>query len=234
MKAKRTFWIMAILLGLVTVLYLPASLFFPRLLFFPYRTMAGETPVYSATPITPRIREIVARADARDRASPLFTSRILRHPIFLTDGGVRWRILSLGADGAFAVTRPLGANVVVNRSSIADDRVWNGSILAGSRELAGVIAHERTHMLIRARFGLTADSRYPVWVREGYCDYVAGGGSLSDAEAARLRAEGSQVPALFYYDSRKRVEQTLRDNDGSVDALFRAAAEGQPAAPDQT
>lgn len=234
MKAKRTFWIMAILPVIAAVLYLSASLFFPRLLFFPYRAMAGETAVYSATPITPRIREIVARADARNRASPLFTSRILGRPVFLTDGGVRWRILSLGAGGAFAVTRPLGASVVINRSSLADDRVWNGSIVAGSRELAGVIAHERTHVLIRERFGLTADSRYPAWVREGYCDYVAGGGTLSGAEAARLRAEGSRVPALFYYDSRKRVEQTLRDNGGSVDALFRSAVAGPQAAPDQT
>lgn len=223
MKAKHALWSVGVLLGAVAVLYPAGSAFFPRMLAFPYRTMVGETPVYSSTPISPGVREVMDRADARVRESPLFTPEILRRPIFLTDGGIRWRILSLGSGGAFGVTRPLADHVAVNRSSAAEDRVWNGAGVAGSRTLSGVIAHERTHMLIRAHFGLTADSQYPVWVREGYCDHVAGGGTLSDAEAARLRAEGSAAPALFYYDSRKRVEQTLRDNGGSVDALFSSA-----------
>lgn len=226
MKGKRTLWVFAALLVVAAVIYLPASLFFPRMLFFPYRAMAGETPIYSSTPIPPEIDDVVARADARVRESAIFAPGVLRRPIFLTDGGARWRLLSLGAATGFGLNRPLGGNIVINRSSVAGDRVWNGSTVAGSRALAGVIAHERTHMLIRARFGLLADGRYPVWVREGYCDYVAGGGTLSDAEAARLRAAGSRSPALFYYDSRKRVEQTLRDNGGSVDALFGSARPG--------
>lgn len=115
---------------------------------------------------------------------------------------------------------------MINRSSVADDRVWNGSAVAGRRTLTGVIAHERTHVLIRRHFGLFAERLHPEWVREGYCDYVAGGGTLSDAEAALLRSNGSQAPALFYYDSRKRVEQALRDNGGSVDDLFGADRPG--------
>lgn len=223
MKAKRTLWSAVALLAAAAVLYPAASVFFPRLLAFPYRSMAGETPIYSSTPIPPSIREVVVRADARVRASSMYMPGILRRPIFLTDGGIRWRLLSLGGGGGFGVTRPLAGHIVINRSSIANDRVWNGASVAGSRSLSGVIAHERTHMLIRARFGLLADSQYPVWVREGYCDHVAGGGTLSDAEAVRLRAAGGGSRALFYYDSRKRVEQTLRDNGGSVDALFSSA-----------
>lgn len=226
MKARNALWSLAALLGVAGFAYPLASVFFPQMLAFPHQAMVGETSVYSSTPIPPDIRAVMAEADARVRASPLFAPGILRRPIFLTDGGIRWRILSLGSGGGFGVTRPLADHVVINRSRIADDRVWNGAAVAGSRTLSGVIAHERTHMLIRARFGLTADSRYPVWVREGYCDYVAGGGTLSDAQAARLRTAGSRSPALFYYDSRKRVGETLRDNGGSVDALFDSARSG--------
>lgn len=226
MNGRRALWIVAALLVVAAVLYLPASLFFPRMLLFPYRAMAGETPIYSSTPIPPEMDDVIARADARVRESAIFAPGVLRRPIFLTDGGARWRLLSFGATTGFGLNRPLGGNIVINRSSIAGDRVWNGSTVAGSRALTGVIAHERTHMLIRGRFGLLADGRYPVWVREGYCDHVAGGGTLSDAEAARLRAEGGGSRALFYYDSRKRVEQTLRDNGGSVDALFGSARPG--------
>ncbi len=226
MNGRRTLWILAALLFVAAGLYLPASLFFPRMLLFPHRAMVGETPIYSSTPIPPEMDDVVARADARVRGSAIFDPGVLRRPIFLTDGGPRWRILSFGAGTSFGLTRSLGGSTVINRSSAAGDRVWNSSTGAASRALTGVIAHERTHLLIRAHFGPLADGQYPVWVREGYCDHVAGGGTLSDAEAARLRAAGSRSPALFYYDSRKRVEQTLRDNGGSVDALFASARPG--------
>ncbi len=226
MNGRRTLWTLAALLFVAAGLYLSASLFLPRMLFFPYRAVVGETPVYSSTPITPEIDDVVARADARVRESAIFAPGVLRRPVFLTDGGARWGFLSLGAGTSFGLTRTLGGSIVINRSSVAGDRVWNGSTVAGSRALSGVIAHERTHMLIRAHFGLLADGRYPVWVREGYCDHVAGGGTLSDDEAARLRTGGGGSRALFYYDSRRRVEQTLRDNGGSVDALFGSARPG--------
>lgn len=223
MNSRRTVWMLAALLVVAPALYLPASLFLPGLLFFPYRAMAGETPIYSSTPIPPEMDDVVAGADARVRDSAIFDPGVLKRPIFLTDGGVRWRVLSFGAGTSFGLTRSLGGHIVINRSSVAADTVWNGPTDAASRALTGVIAHERTHLLIRAHFGPLADGRYPVWVREGYCDHVAGGGTLSDAEAARLRAAGSRSPALFYYDSRKRVEAGLRDNGGSVDALFASA-----------
>lgn len=227
MNGRRTPWMLAaLLLPAAAGLYLSASLFFPQMLFFPYRAVVGETPIHSSTPIPPEMEDVVARADARVRASAIFDPAVLRQPIFLTDGGLRWRILSFGAGTSFGLTRSFGGSKVINRSSVAGDRVWNSAADTASRSLSGVIAHERTHLLIRARFGPLADGQYPVWVREGYCDYVAGGGTLSDAEAERLRAAGSRSPALFYYDSRKRVERTLRDNGGSVDLLFASARSG--------
>ncbi len=38
-----------------------------------------------------------------------------------------------------------------------------------------------------------------------------------------LKATHRSIPALLYYDGRKRVEAVLRANRGSVDALFAAA-----------
>ncbi len=86
-----------------------------------------------------------------------------------------------------------------------------------------MIAHEQTHGLIRARYGSLADVRYPAWLREGYCDVVAGGGSLSDAQAALLDRRDPSHPALLYYHGRKRVEALLRADGGSVDRLFATA-----------
>lgn len=213
-------------LAALTAVWLIAALFFPLLLVFPHHRMVGDTPVFSSQPLSPEVEAVLRRADDRLRTSPLYRADVARRPVYLTDGGVRWRILSVGAGGAFALTRPFGANVVVNRSSLARDRVWSGRRPPGERTLSDVIAHEKTHILIRKRYGVTADALYPRWLVEGYCDHVADASTLSDAEAAAEVAAGRTSPALTYYQSRKRVEAALAGNGGSVDALFETARPG--------
>ena len=209
---------LAVLSGAAALAFV-LCLHFPEALAFPYHRKIGDTVVYSDTPIFAGMETVLARSDKLLQASPIFGPRYGRR-IFLTDGGWRWRVLAFQTPGAFAQTRALSETIVVNRSDVARDEVRNGRPVAGERSLSGVIAHERTHGLIRARFGLLADALYPAWLREGYCDVVAGGGSLSDEEAARLKQSGASAPALLYYDGRKRVEAILRENGGSVDRLF--------------
>ncbi len=217
----RSIGVIAALAGL-SVTYLAASLLWPVLLLFPHERRVGKTVVYSEAPIPDNIDALVRRSDDLLRTSELFESQALSRPIFITRGGWRWRLLAFDTAAAFAQTRPLGENIVVNRADIARDRVWRGAPVAGERVLSDVITHERTHVLIRIRFGMLADRRFPTWLREGYCDHVANSSSLSDEQASRLVSEGRKTPALFYYQSRKRVERALRDNGGSVRALFES------------
>ncbi len=211
--------------------YAVASLFSPTLLFFPYQRTVGGTRVYSEAPIPDGMTSIITVSNQTLAQSRIFEAAALGRPIFLTDGGLRWDILSIGAQQSFGMTRPAGENIVINRADVALDKVWNGSgsPVTGVRGLTGVITHERTHVLIRAHFGLFADQLYPAWVREGYCDYTAGSSTLSDHEATALRASGASAPALFYYDARKRVERMLQQNGGSVDKLFASAVSAQGA-----
>ena len=199
-----------------------AVLFFPWLLLFPHHRMVGETPVYAAAPITPGMEGIIRRADARLRTSPLYRSEVSRHPVYLTDGGIRWSILAVGSDKASALTRGFLDGVVINRSSIEEDFIWRKRS-ASRRTLSGAIAHEKTHKLIHARFGTSASVTYPRWLLEGYCDHVAGESSLTDDQATRMLAAGQTSNTLFYYQARKRVAAALAANGGSVDALFEAA-----------
>lgn len=129
-------------------------------------------------------------------------------------------MLTRTASGAFAITRPFTEVVVVNSADIAHDVVRNGRTIGGERSLSGVIAHERPHSLIRAHFGPLADWRYPAELRQGYCDFVAGGGSLSDDAVRLLWQSGETHPAIPYYEGRKRIEQILPRVGGSVDRLF--------------
>ncbi|HCF24582.1 MULTISPECIES: hypothetical protein [unclassified Novosphingobium] len=192
----------------------------PEVLAFPYHEDFGSDRVWSEVPI-PRdvMASILHDANARVARSPL-AARNEGRRIFLTDGGWRWRVLALNNHGSFALTRAAREDLIFNRSDVLAGTVENGSELGGFRTMAGVVAHEKCHGMERRHFGLTVVVTAPTWLLEGYCDYVAQESSLSDADVARLKAEGKSHPALAYYEGRRRVAAILAANGGNVDALF--------------
>lgn len=202
------------------ILILASPLAAPQLLAFPFQAEVAGRRVYSERPISARLPPLLVAANAKVKASPIAAARRPDQPIFLTDGGWRWTWLAVQSRGAFALTRPFATGIVVNRSDAERDQVSNGRGVGGRRSLSGVIAHEMTHDMLRARFGLLVDLKTPTWLREGYCDHVAGDGSLSDAQAQQLITAGEDHPALPYWRGRKRVAAELAANGGSVDALF--------------
>ena len=208
------FGLVGLLLGSVVVA--------PQLLAFPHVTDVAGTRVYAEAPIDrATIAQVLALADARLATSPLYREPVGTR-VFLTDGGWRWRVLALTTSGAVGFTRPwsdiVSDAVILNRSDLARDRV---SSRYGTRSISGVIAHERTHIMVRRHLGLVAGIRLPRWISKGYADHVAGESTLSAERVAELRADGSDHPAIFYYDARRRVEAALAANGGDVDALLR-------------
>lgn len=217
MKARR------ILLGIALVLIIAAPVPVPRLLAFPYKATVGADHVYSTAPLTaPLLRTMLDRANALVAASPIHDGAEGRD-IYLTDGGWRWTWLAGMSQGAFALTRPYPGAIIVNRADLASDRVYNGAAIAGTRTLSGVIAHEKCHGMVRRRFGLMRAESAPLWLREGYCDHVAGESSLTNAQADELEAAGQNHPAIPYVRGRQKVDALLAANGGDVDKLFNGA-----------
>lgn len=192
----------------------------PQLLAFPYAARIGDDRVYSVAPLKPQeIRPVLARADRLLQASPIASPHEGRS-IFLTDGGWRWYWLANRSSSGFALSRPVTEYVLVNRSDLSRDRVYDGEKIGGVRSLSGVIAHEKCHGTIRQHFGVVRSLLFPQMLVEGYCDYVAQESSLSAADVASLEAQGKSHPALPYYYGRRRVAAALAGNGGSVDRLF--------------
>lgn len=192
----------------------------PQLLAFPYSARVGTHRVYSEAPIVPEVRTIIQNADRMAARSPIALPRSAQ-PIFLTSGGWRWTLLTLTSRSAFAISRAPFETIVVNRSDPLSDKAFRPAKIGGTRSLSATLAHEMTHGAIRAHFGPFADFRYPAWLREGYCDYVAGGGSITDGEAKALLANDPGHPALVYWQGRKRIESELKRDQGSIDTLFK-------------
>ena len=224
--AKRTWrpiWTINTLLGVVG-LFLASCIMAPQLLAFPYVERIGASTLYAERPIDRQAAaRVLARADARLRTSPLYTAPVGTR-VFLTSGGWRWRVLSVGSGTSFGLTRPVSDlvsdAVILNHGSLAHDRFWNGKRIGTRRTLSGVIAHERTHVMVRRHLGLVDDIGLPRWISEGYADHVAGESTLRAEDVARLRAQGRSHMAIFYYESRQRVEAALKANGRDVDALL--------------
>lgn len=214
----RASWLVGLLIA-----YPTASVAMPQMLFFPYQAQIGTTRVYAESPIDRvAMAQTLARADARLATSPL-DDRTVGTRLFLTDGGWRWLLLSFGSRTSLALTRPMSDlmadAVIVNRRAVSIDGAAPDGIR--KRRLSSVVAHERTHMLVRVHLGWVRALTLPLWKSEGYADYVAGDSTLSAAEAERLRAAGSKHMALAYYDARLRVTAALAKNGGDVRKLLR-------------
>lgn len=223
-KAGRRRRPLTLLLGLLAALW-GSALAAPQLLAFPYRAEIGSTTVYSEAPLRAgEMRAVLDRAERLARRMGISDPAGTR--LFLTDGGWRWSLLALTSRGAFAYTRPISTiasdAVIVNRADPAADMAYNGRTVGGRRQLSGVIAHERTHILMGRKLGLVRSAMLPAWQREGYADYVAGESSLSDADYARLKRAGAAHPALPYVEGRKRIEAMARTRGGTIAALFGA------------
>lgn len=199
----------AMILGGALITAFAGVVYVPSALAFPHRAQIGDVSVYSVEPIPPKMATILAKADKLTAASPLSASLGAR-AIYITDGGWRWTLLSQPmSSGAFALTRPLSRNIVVNRSSLTRDEVRNGAGPGGRRSLTSTIAHETTHLLINRHYGLIGALRLTSRNVEGYCDHVAQESSLSAQEVAQLRRSGQSPPALHYYQARLDVERRL-------------------------
>jgi len=193
----------------------------PELLAFPHHRQVADK---SAHPVKPpegsAIEQVIARANRLVAASPLAREAEPRR-FLLTDGGWRWHRLALGSSSAFALSRPLGEPIVVNRSDLAADRVRNGANLGGTRTLSGTIAHATAHGLIRRRFGL-GSALFPQRLVEGYAGHLAQESSHKAADIAAPEAAKATHPAQSHYHGRRAVVRLLAANRGSVAELFES------------
>lgn len=194
-----------------------AALYAPQALAFEHSRAVGDVIVYGVAPLPDDLDAVLGTALSRLPASTL-NADLPPVRVFLTEGGPRWHLLSFPAGGAFAVTRPGGRHVIVNRTE--GGVVRNGRAVGGTRSLNEVLTHEFVHLLIDRAFGVLGARTLDRRRVEGFADAVAGGSSLTDAEADAMLARGERHPALPYALARREAEAVLAE-DGDVRAWLR-------------
>lgn len=174
-------------LGLVGMVAGYASLLITPDPLFAYEARGEFIEVHSDEALPAQAHDVIARAEARVRRSPLFDAS-REHHVYVCNSEWRWSLLSGWNSGAGAIAMaPIGRSVFTREARFERDRLVSASGREPDppRTLAYYIAHEVTHTMTADRLGASYFD-LPVWVREGYADYV-GRGETFDYDETRER-----------------------------------------------
>lgn len=207
---------------------------FPQLI-FAHEVSYKNFTVYSQQPLDQNVYAMLDKVEQRIATSPLNTADV-KPKIFLTNSQRLYSLLSLYIGGnSFGKGYPLlpNSNIFINESDLDQDLVFRKAPTYNQRSLSGVVSHEVTHFLIKNRFGYLKNVMLPVWKREGYCEYIAGGSTLDYETGLRMwKANPNDGTGYQYFKYYMLVRYLLEDEKLTVDELFtrdidRAALEAK-------
>jgi hypothetical protein len=145
---------------------------------FPHQRTYENFTVHMREEIPPEITAVLDRVDSLLSKSDLNDKRF-HHQIYLVNSFRMSRFLLL-RNVHFGCNLPNG-HTFVTMADVANDIARCEMIGPDDRRirtLSETIAHEITHALIRNRLGWFGDRRVPVWLKEGYCEFVAEGSAI--------------------------------------------------------
>ena len=169
----------------------------PRFL-FAYQIVHGPFHVWSDRPIDARSSErVLDDALARLAKSDLYTPD-QRFQIFICNDSWKLALYSQRFNGRIGGVADgwLTQNVYLRQANFETNQIVPpGSWMydRSDRPLSYYIAHETTHILEARAFGRFSSLYYPVWLTEGYADYVGKGGQFDLADNLRLLRSGDPL-----------------------------------------
>lgn len=148
-----------------------ATLLLPKL-FFSWSHDGAFIHVRSDEPIPASAASVISLAESKIRRSPLFDPK-RSYSVYVCNAPWRWNYFSGFDARSRGFQTPLGRAVFIRGARWDNNQLLGPDGRDGPRSLDVYIAHEVTHMMVADRVGLVAARRMPVWVREGYAEYVA-------------------------------------------------------------
>lgn len=191
-----------LLRGSVAMLIL-FTLYFATLLrpqmFFSWPRSGAAIDVRSDELVPEAALGVISLAESRIRISPLFDAT-RNYPVYVCNARWRWNYFSAFNDRSRGFQTPLGRAVFIRPAHWGRNQLAGPDGRDGPRSLDVYIAHEVTHMMVADRIGIIRARRLPVWLREGYAEYVARRDTF-DYAATRLHliAEDKELVARDRY-----------------------------------
>lgn len=209
---------------LVLVAYAAVHVY-PQALFAHSFSRDGLT-IYSRTALPASVADRTTEIVGLLNRSELAVSE-QRHRVFICNDPWLFRLFSPLHSRSFAVSVPLTNHVFVADVDLASNTASTRHPRFNRRSFSGVVAHEITHRLIRARVGLARWLGLESWIVEGYSDYIAGESSFPESDGLALLAEGRSDPSksFQYFLWRQMVEYLVQARGLAFDDLVAMGPE---------
>ncbi len=203
-RITRKIWL-KVGIALVVIGALGVGLFLYPQPLFAWSIASDNLSIYSDQPFAPKAgRTVLEQVQAKLAASPLY-SRHEHYAIFICNTAWRRTLFFLFDQHAGGlVYYPLSTNVFLSGANIEDNRLISPSGLPDvlGRKLDHFMAHEIAHDLTGQALDWSRYQALPVWIREGYAEYIGSQGVFDygeSLEAFRTEAPVMNVPASIPY-----------------------------------
>jgi len=197
------------------------ALAYPGALYSHARGNAAVT-FHSVAPLPPEAERVADEVMAAFVGSPL---GLPSHPvdIWMVEEGWQVRLFFVGSPTAAGLTYPVISTRNVFLRYVDLERgvlSFEGMFVPPPRTLRYYLVHEITHLMLAERVGRLGIVDVPVWINEGFADYVALG--PADPEMVRLAEAGQPLPRRdfgSYPHERVCVTLALERLAGDLDTL---------------
>ena len=192
MKIKKILKRAGLTILSIAILYL-GLLLYPTILFANKISYKNVT-VYSDRQIEPEISSVIDEAILRVSKSELYDSSI-KFNIYICNDLWRFSIFTQGNKGVGAVCHIyFTGNIFIRPSDIPNNKIippkeWYSAKIPftfSDRPLTYYFAHEMTHKLQVSYKGKLRYFKQPLWLTEGYADYIGKGNDFDFQENLKL------------------------------------------------
>jgi len=182
---------------------------------FPHHYQYKNIELYSDQPLQEH-EEILTKALSLIEHSSIYRDD-LEFTILISNSFAKYRLFNPLGSGSFAKYYPLTSNIYVNKTD--GEGLTHRKSDKRTRNLHEIIAHEATHHMLFKRVDLITYLRLPLWIHEGYADYVAQSSTLTQDEARALELSNPDNMSLKYYKFREEVANKLQEG-GNIEDLI--------------
>lgn len=192
----------------------------------------GNVTAFYSTGEEMTVTEIIRKASVKIITSPLYRSDS-QYRVYLCDSPICFTYFANTNYEVGGIAYVFfNGNTFIRPSIPESNKIirFTGEVLEDSdRPLSYYIAHELTHTMTVNRTGRVAYSQMPVWIQEGYADYVAKGSiDLVDARVKIKNDDPKYKPQSsgLYLKYHAMVQYLLEEKKISVEDLLNRRDDG--------
>ena len=171
-KMEKIYWRCKQAVTALAVVYLLLQVF-PQVL-FTHNVESHGIQVYCTDPIITEESDYVLSVIQSKVAESTLYQDEERFVVFICNSKWLYTFFVPFCRGSFGISNPVTQKIFLANVELSFNRSRRFGRNHNVRSFTSVVSHEIGHQLIRRRFGFWATQKIPTWLKEGYCELLAG------------------------------------------------------------